>query len=486
MSQKPVPLLAVVLRNLRVRAGWTQVRLEREARLSKGSACRLEKGDQAVDRFLLGRLADVMGIAVGDVERAIAVLEQLPAEVPTGSPGEVSRQDAQTIEMVSSRLSRNVREKARNRIAVKVRGRRWQIDRAEAGVAWQRLRKLNSDDQNAIVEEVAAFHTWAVVERLCDESVRAAASDLEDARSLAQLARLAANAASGIERRCEWLEGYAAAFEANACCAAGEYRKAEQVFVEVDALTGDRRDVSAVPIDWARPLIFRAILLTYRAQLDPALTWLNEALSITHSPTVKTWAYIWRAAVLKRKFQLPEALEALDRARQFAELSGDTRLRWAIAFNEAGYLCEAGETIEAASRLEPLRLAAREFGGTLDNLRLRWLTARVAAASGQLQEAAAALSEIWVAFADRRLWLDAAIAVLELASIKLEIGLSSQVKKLAAASAQVFAAQTLPEQLLAAIRLFWEAARQEEASSQAAQQLVRELRCAVAPNTDAP
>lgn len=482
MSRKPVPLLAVVLRNLRVRAGWTQGQLEEEAGLSRGAVCRLEKGDQAVDRFLLGRLARAMGIAEGDLERAIAALEQLPVEPATA---DLPLRDLQTIETVSSRFSRNAREKARKRIEVKVRARRWRLDRAAAASAWQLLRKMSVEDRKRLVPEVAAFHTWAVVERLCEESVKAAAGDMEEARHLAQLARLAAAIASGAGRNHRWLEGYAAAFEANAWCAAGEFRKAEEVFGEVDALNGFSPEMAEVPVDGARPLIFRAVLLIYRGKLEPALGWLNEALAITRSPTVRTWAFIWRAAVLKRRLQFSEALEELKEARQSAEVSGDARLRWAIAFNEAVYLCEAGETADAASRLDALKRATVEFGSTLDRLRLRWLTARIATAFGRLPEASAHLAEIWEAFADRKLWLDAAIAVLELASIHLEMGLSQQVKKLATASAHVFAAQFLPDHLLAAIRLFWEAARQEAASSQAAQQLVRELRHTAAVNAEA-
>ena len=159
MSQKPVPLLAVVLRNLRLRAGWTQVRLEQEASLSRGAVCRLEKGEQTVDRFLLGRLAKVLGVAEGDLERAIAALEQLPAEPATEGPVELPSRDRQTIETVSSRFSRNVREKARKRIETKVRARRWRLDRAEAAAVWQLLRQMPAEDRKRMVQGVAAFHT---------------------------------------------------------------------------------------------------------------------------------------------------------------------------------------------------------------------------------------------------------------------------------------------------------------------------------------
>ncbi len=480
MPQKPVPLLAVVLRNLRVRAGWTQVRLEREARLSKGSACRLEKGDQAVDRFLLGRLANVMGIAVGDVERAIAVLVQLPAEAPTGAFSEESQRDAETIETVSSRLSRNVREKARNRIEVKVRARRWQIDRTEASLAWQRLRKMNSDDRKAMVEEVAAFHTWAVVERLCEESARAAANDVEEAQEFAQLARRAASAMNGPGNWRSWLEGYAAAFEGNAWRVAGDHKHALHVFSEANTLRNGQAPEPQVPVDLSRPLILQAALFADQKQLGSALTLLDEALSLALAPLGKTRLLIYRADVLKRRHEYAEALKALAEARRFAQVSGDDRLCWTIAFNEATYLCEAGEATDAASRLGALQTAALELGGTLDNLRLLWLTGRVAAGTGRLAEASSILRKVWAAFADRRIWVDAGLAVLEFACIELEQGESREIKEIATAAAHIFAAQSLPDELLASIRLFWDAARREEASNLAAQQLLVEFRQAVA------
>ncbi len=476
MSHKSVPLLAVVLRNLRVRAGWTQVRLEREACLSKGSVCRLEKGDQAVDRFLLGHLAKAMGIAEGDVERAIAALEQLPIEREIEAPAALPSRDRQTIETVSSRFSRNVREKTRNRIEAKVCDRRWRIDRAAAGVAWQSLRKMPSEDRKRLVEEVEVFHTWAVVERLSDESARAAANDVEEARNLAQLARRAAAATHGSESWRDGLEGYATAFEGNALRVAGDHRQAYQMFSEAMALVQNWPAEIRVPVDRSRPLSLYAALLTDQKQLDSALALLDDALTLAPGPSGRARVLIYRADVLKRQFEYSEALKALGEAKHHAQLAGEGRLRWAIAFNEATYLCEAGDALGAAERLDALQVAALELGGTLDNVRLLWLRARVAATLGHLAEASSALREVWETFADRRVWIDAGLAVLEFASVELDRGQTREVKQVATAAARIFAAQTLPAELLASIRLFWDAARREEASALTARTLLQQLR----------
>ncbi len=79
-------------------------------------------------------------------------------------------------------------------------------------------------------------------------------------------------------------------------------------------------------------------------------------------------------------------------------------------------------------------------------------------------------------FARRKLWFEAALAALELASIELERGRTREVKLLALSSAPVFAAQKFPDELLASLTLFWEAARREAASAESARMLLKELR----------
>jgi transcriptional regulator with XRE-family HTH domain len=482
-----VPLFAVVLRNLRERAGWTQTRLEREARLSKGAVCRLEKGDQTIDRFLLDRLARVLGIGEGDVERAITALGEFPAPAPVQeSPADLPSRDWQTIEAVSSRFSRRVRKKTQDRTGSRLGARRWRAAREAAGEAWQRLRKVPSGDRRSLVETVESYQTWAVVERLCEESARAASNDVDESRRLAQLARWSAASMSGTEDWRNWLQGYAAAFEANAWCAAGELRQSQIIFSEAEVLLRAEVSASQLPMDQTRPLHLYAVLLKYLGEFDHALSRLEEAFAMARTPLQKARILINRASVLKRKRLFGEALDSLAEARRCAESAGDSRLRWAIAFNEAAYMCEAGEGAAIVPKLDALRTAALQLGRNLDMVRLRWLIARVAAATGKLPEASVALREVWEFLAQRRLWLDAALAVLELASIELEQGQTREVKVLATASVGVFVALTLPEELLAAIRLFWEAARKEAASATTAQHLVRELRRARGEDVEAP
>ena len=229
-------------------------------------------------------------------------------------------------------------------------------------------------------------------------------------------------------------------------------------------------------MDWTRPLSLHAALLTDQKQLDAALALLDEALSLEPAVGRKARVLIYRADVLKRQLKYSEALQALAEAQKCAGLADDDRLHWVIAFNETTYLCEAGDSAGAAAKLGALQVAALELGGTLDHVRLRWLTARVDAASGRLTEASSVLRQVWEAFSDRRVWVDAGLAILEFAGIELERGQTHEVKQVASAAAQIFAEQVLPAELLASIRLFWDAARREEASAVTARTLLGKLR----------
>lgn len=470
MPQKSPPLLGLVLCILRQMADWKQGQLERAAGLSQGAVSRMERGEH-IDRRKLDHLAAVLGAPPGRVQGLINSFTQYYQTRPAaGSPSELTFDQQQILDQFGTNLA----AKATERLGRTFHVLRWRTDRADANAAWQRLRKTPEGDRRRLVEAVSDFHTWAVVERLCEESAKAASNDVEEAANFAALARCAAAKTKGMVAYQTWLAGYAAAFEGNVIRVAGDLLQARQVFVDAEAQLQAGTPIE--PMDRSRPLHLYGVLLKYQGELDAALTKTDQALATAQTALQRTRVLIMRADVLKRKFQFRAALEVLAKARQYAKAAGEPRLGWAIEFNEASYLWEAGDAAEAASRLEALRIVALKLGRTLDMVRLRWLAARVAFSQGSLEEASSLLSEVWNSLADRRIWFDAALAVLELAVVELERGKTREVKGLATASAYVFAAQTLPTELLASIQLFWEAARREAASAQEARDLVQALR----------
>jgi transcriptional regulator with XRE-family HTH domain len=470
MAQKVPQLLGLVLSILRQMAGWTQGRLEREAGLGQGGVSRLERGEN-LDRMRLEQLAAILGTPSGWVQGLITALEPYFAPAASiGAPTDLNHRQQQILDQ----LGLNVAATTRGVTARNFRKRLWQIDRTAATAAWQRLRKAPEGNRTALVEAVSDFHTWAVVERLCEESAKAASHDVDDAASLAALARLAAAHTPGAVGYRTWLVGYALAFEGYSRHVSGDLMQARQVFVEAEAQLQAGTPVE--PMDRSRPLHLHGIHLNFRGDLDAALHKTDQAFAIARTAVQRTRILINRADVLKRKLQVREALHVLADARRHVKGTGETRLEWAIAFNEATYLWEAGDADEAASRLDAIRIAALKLGRRLDLVRLRWLAARVAFSQGSLEEASSLLNEVWKALADRRIWFDAALAALDLAGVELDRGKTREVKGLATAAAYVFTAQVLPTELLASIQLFWEAARQEAASAQEARDLAQLMR----------
>ncbi len=479
MASRSPQLHGLVLSLMRQTSGWKQGDLEREAGLGQGAVSRWENGAH-LDRWQLDKLAAILKVPPDRVQGLTTALAfYFAAEEPLGSPADLALRHKQILEQ-SGRSVAITHRKATER---HFRKRLWQVERAAATAAWQRLRRIPEGYRPSLVAAVSVFHTWAVVERFCEESAKAASHDVEDAARLAALARTAAAHTPGAAGYQTWLAGYAAAFEGNVIRVAGDLLRARQVFVDAEAQLQDGMPVE--PMDQSRPIHLFAVLLKYQGELDLALQKAGQALVIASTALQRTRILINRADILNRKFKFQEALDVLARARLSVKGTTERRLSWAIEFNEASYLWEAGHTEEAASRLDTLRAEAHHLGRALDEVRFRWLTARVASSQGRWVEASSLLHEIWEAMAERRIWFEAGLAVLELAGVELDRGKTREVKGLATASAHVFRAQALPTELLASIQLFWEAARHEAASAEEAKELARRMRRSGGGNAEA-
>ncbi len=472
----PPPPLGVALRHLREEAGWTQTALEAAAGLGPTAVTKLERGVHHLGRAEAERLVRILGYPDGTLERTLAVVEQLPRrEVVEDSPATLTPSEYRAVEMAASGLGRKVAAAAREEYGAVLRAKRWQADRKAAGKVWKRFHRLAEKERQALVAGDPNHQTWAFAERLCFESIREASHDADQARKLAELALTAAERSPGAESWRNVLVGFAHAFVANIWRVLGDFQQANRTMGRSEELFKIKAGGFG-PLDPTWVLHIRASLRNYQRFYEDALSALDEAMAIAARPDQLTRLLICRADVLKRKEDLPGAIQALRDAASQAESAGDERNRWAIAFNEATYFCEFGNFSDAEGSLAPLRKVAFRSGKALDLLRLKWLGARVDSGLGRRAEAAASLAEVWDEFARRKLWFEAALAALELASIELERGRTREVKLLALNSAPVFAAQSFPEELFASLTLFWEAARREAASAESARMLLKELR----------
>jgi hypothetical protein len=131
-------------------------------------------------------------------------------------------------------------------------------DRRHAEALWAQLKDLPADQQLAVVRAGRDFQSWALAERCCDESVRQASRQLEQAASLARLAQEIADRVPGPEGWQNRIRGYAAAHGPNITRVAGDLVAARAGFEEAKRrwLAGSDPEGLLDPgrlLDWRHP-----------------------------------------------------------------------------------------------------------------------------------------------------------------------------------------------------------------------------------------
>ncbi len=175
----------------------------------------------------------------------------------------------------------------------------------------------------------------------------------------------------------------------------------------------------------------------------------------------------------------------LAEAAPLVEATGDRHLLVSLRFNMAVDLCQLGRHAEAAALLPRVRELAIEQANELDLLRLVWLEARIDAGQGRTAAAQAGLEQVRRKFADLDMSYDAALASLDLAALWLNTGRTAEVRELAIEMEAIFRAKKIHREALAALILFWEAAKREAATVELVRQVIAEIEKAkrLAPTT---
>ena len=136
------------------------------------------------------------------------------------------------------------------------------LARQRAGELWEGLKDLPEKLRLEVVRAAGEFQTWALCERVCEESVREASRSVERAAGLARLAREIAGRVQGPESWCRRLQGYARAHEANTLRVAGELQPADTGLAEAKGLWHSGADPAGV-LDPGRLLNLEAALLSH-------------------------------------------------------------------------------------------------------------------------------------------------------------------------------------------------------------------------------
>ncbi len=172
-----------------------------------------------------------------------------------------------------------------------------------------------------------------------------------------------------------------------------------------------------------------------------------------------------------------EAVEVFRRATELAEGLANERLALNARHDEAWWLVEAGDSLEALARYEKARPLYELFAADpWVQLRRRWLEGRIHAGLGDLETARRALDEVRLEAMRRELAYELAMVTLDLAIVYLDLGDYARVQDLAEELTPVFLSQELHRYALAAVYLFRDAARARRATAGLVREVLAYLR----------
>ncbi|MGH7483975.1 MAG: tetratricopeptide repeat protein [bacterium] len=464
---------------------WSQEQLARASGVDRGLISDYELGLKVPRRQTLERLAAAVGLPYSWVEALLPLFREarLAAEDRLAS-GVAVVAETQVTEQVGDGLELALVEAVLPRLTpflmeLEALGSEEPVpadkERAKAKELCETLLEMPFRLWRVTLERAPRYWTWAVAERLCQESAKAAAHRVDQAMALARLALRVAELVACSESSRLHLDGYIWGFVANALRVQGDLRAADEAFLRSDRLWSARRPADPEWLDGSRLLDLKASLRTYQGRFQEALSLLDQAFKVAPTAEARVRILLQKAIALRLSGDPEQSIDVLRQAEARLEGGQGARLPWLVHFNLSASLSELGKNKDAEVLLPKVRQLAEELKNNLDLKRVRWLEGRVAAGLGQRDQAIAALEEVKQYFTAERIAFDAALASLELAVLYLEEGRTVEVKSLAEEMFWIFDSQRVADEALAAIRLFCEAARKEEVTLELAQRVVEYL-----------
>lgn len=472
MAKTVPPPLGLALCILRQARGWTQERLASAAGTHGRVICEYESGERrTLRRDTFDRLAALLGYRADEIDLTILYVAGLLAGlgVDRVTPVDPPPAEERRIAQIAAYVGLVEAGRMRARLCRLARGRRAAAARQAAAGQWEELRRHGPARQRALVETRPELQSWALAERLCEESAKAAAEEPARALELARLALTVAELAPADARWRSCLLGYIHGFLGNALRVADERRAAEAAFAIAWRLWRAGGSAAQGPLSEWRLCDLEASLRHNLRQFEPALDLLRRALAAAPAEA-RGRILLKLSSTLEAAGQDEAALAALEEATPLVDAAGDPRSRMGVRFNRAVSLCQLGRFAEAKAGLPELRkLIPRK---SVDAERLRWLSGRVAAGLGQRTEARRCFERARREFAQRRSAYNAALVSLDLAILHLEDGRPAAVPALAEEMVWIFASQRVHREALAALRLFVDTAQAGRATADFARRML--------------
>lgn len=472
MPKPRTSLFGVTLRFLRFASGWSEEELARALGIQPALISGYERGSKQLSRERLEKLLAVMGILPEAIDASLYALELARPSIVPGSPVDPTPAQLRKLDQAAVVAGQKAASATRGKLVENLRRARASRDRRRAGELWKTLQELPPKQRRQAIETKRKYWIWALAERLCAESVRAAAHRADGAVELAGLALRVAELAPGSEAWQSRLLGYVWAFVGNARRVQGDLPGSEEAFLRSDRLWEAGAAGDPGVLDTSRLLDLKASLRRYQGRFEEAIRLLDQAVQMGGA---NGRILVKKANTLELMGEYERALIELRQAEPLVKATQEPRLLWMIRFALTVNLWQLALYGEAAAMLPEVRELAVELGNELDLVRLLWLEGRIATGLGQWERAIPALEQVRRYFTINQIAYDAALASLEVAVLLLERERTKEVKRLAEEMLWIFKDQGVHTEALAALRLFYEAARKEEASTELARRVVRYL-----------
>jgi tetratricopeptide (TPR) repeat protein len=357
----------------------------------------------------------------------------------------------------------DVENEAWDRIFAKLE-QRLALIASERGAAPRLLDELlrrPAAERGVLVQAGRRFQSLALCDLLLDESCDAGCHDGSEAIALAQLGILVADRldtryyGSAVVHD---MKSRAWAYLGNARRLASDFTGAEQALRFAEALA---EDGSADPLEEARLLDLRALLLSDQGWFEEAAEMLDTVVEIYEDVKDlhrKGRALISQGVYLGCSGRPQQAVELIPQGLALLDRELEPRLALAARQELAWFLNECGHCEHAQHQLDSFRHSLEGGGDARTELHMEWLETRIAHRSGRWQEAEHGLGGLLQRFVAAGLGYEAALVMLDLVTLYLDLERRGEICRLADELLPVVLSLDIHRQAAAALAAFQQAA----------------------------